>query len=336
MNNPITIKILAKALSLSPGTISKALKDSYEISKETKEKVQALAKALNYVPNPYASSLRKKISNTIAVVLPEVADSLFSQAINGIESIAQDNGYHVLIYLTHESLAREETILEQFQSGRVDGILMSVSAETSHSEHIEKIIASGIPVVFFDRICENVETACVTTDDLESGYKAACHLLEQGCKKIAFLSISNKLAIINMRLEGFNKALKETGIKTGAVKICSNNEAECAKTIKKLLMSKNRPDGIIASAEKLAAAVYTVSSEINLGIPADIKVIAFSNLQIASLLNPPLSTITQPAFEIGRTAATLLFKSLEKSKFNLKDERIVIPSLLIKRASTVN
>ena len=335
MSNPITIKILAKALNLSAGTISKALKDSYEISKETKEKVQALAKALNYIPNPYASSLRKKISKTIAVVLPEVADSFFSQAINGIESVAQDKGYHVLIYLTHESLAREETILEQFQSGRVDGILISVSAETNHCEHIRKVVASDIPVVFFDRICESVDTARITTDDLESGYKAACHLLEQGCKKIAFLSISDKLDIINRRLEGYKKALKEAGIKNGAVKICSNNEAECAKAIKKLLTGKNRPDGIIASAEKLAAAVYTVSKEINLDISADIKVIAFSNLQIAALLNPPLSTITQPAFEMGRTAATLLFKSLEKSGFNLKDERIIIPSLLFKRSSTV-
>ena len=122
-----TLKILAKELNLSVATVSKALRDSHEISAETKQKVLALAKNLNYVANPYASSLRKRRSNTIAVVLPEVADSFFSQAINGIESVAQDKGYHVLIYLTHESFAREEAILKEFQSGRVDGILISVS-----------------------------------------------------------------------------------------------------------------------------------------------------------------------------------------------------------------
>ncbi|HEY6505150.1 MAG TPA: LacI family DNA-binding transcriptional regulator, partial [Chitinophagaceae bacterium] len=167
-----TIKILATELNLSVATVSKALRDSYEISSETKQKVLALAKKLNYVPNPYASSLRKRVSKTIAVVLPEVADSFFSQAINGIESVAQDKGYHVLIYLTHESFVREEAILNEFQSGRVDGILISVSGETSHSDHIKEVIASGKPVVFFDRICEDVETARIVTDDLESSYKA--------------------------------------------------------------------------------------------------------------------------------------------------------------------
>src|SRR5258706_5744658 len=185
-----TIKILAKELKLSVASVSKALRDSHEISNETKQKVLALARQLNYVPNPYASSLRKRVSKTIAVVLPEVADSFFSLAINGIESVAQEKGYHVLIYLTHESFAREKAILNEFKSGRVDGILMSVSGETCDSDHIKEVTAAGIPVVFFDRICEDVATVKIITDDFESGYNAATHLIEKGCKKIAFLSIS--------------------------------------------------------------------------------------------------------------------------------------------------
>src|SRR5205085_228054 len=139
--------------------------------------VLALAHRLNYVPNPYASSLRKRVSKTIAVVLPEVADSFFSLAINGIESVAQEKGYHVLIYLTHESFAREKAILNEFKSGRVDGILISVSGETSESSHIRDVANEGIPVVFFDRICEDIRTARIVTDDFESGYNATAHLI---------------------------------------------------------------------------------------------------------------------------------------------------------------
>src|SRR5260370_741884 len=134
-------------LNLSIATVSKALRDSHEISAATKLKVIELAKQLNYVPNPYASSLRKRTSKTIAVVLPEVADSFFSLAINGIETIAQEKGYHVLIYLTHESFVKEINILKDFQSGRVDGILLSVSDETNNSDHVKEVIAAGIPVV---------------------------------------------------------------------------------------------------------------------------------------------------------------------------------------------
>jgi LacI family transcriptional regulator len=337
MNNTITIKMLAKELNLSVATVSKALRDSYEISIETKQKVLALAQKLNYVPNLYASSLRKRISKTIAVVLPEVADSFFSQAINGIESIAKDKGYHVLVYLTHEVFAREETILKEFQSGRVDGILISVSSETTQSDHIKKVIASGIPVVFFDRICVEVETAYVVTNDFECGYNAANHLIQQGCKKIAFLSISDNLTMINLRQKGYVQALADAGLPVDKAMMitCSYKETDCNKAIKKMISTK-KPDGIIGSVEKLATAVYTICNEMNLRIPADIKVMAFSNLPIAAILNPPLTTITQPAFEMGKAAAILLFKALEKSKFNLKEEKIVLPSVLIQRGSTAN
>src|SRR4030095_11450613 len=217
----VTIRDLAEQLNLSVATISKALTDSYEISLKTKQRVFELAKKLNYSPNPYASSLRKRCSKTIAVVLPEVADSFFSLAINGIESVAHDKGYHVLIYLTHESFAREEAILKEFKSGRVDGILMSVSGETCSSNHIKDVIAVGMPVVFFDRVCEDVETAKVITDDFESSYKATSHLILMGCKKIIYLSASPTLSINIKRMEGFKKALADHAIKNTDTEIIS-------------------------------------------------------------------------------------------------------------------
>ncbi|MDX2048237.1 MAG: LacI family DNA-binding transcriptional regulator [Chitinophagaceae bacterium] len=331
-----TIKVLAKQLNLSVATISKALRDSHEISAETKQKVLGLAKHLNYVPNPYASSLRKRRSKTIAVVLPEVADSFFSLAINGIEAVAQEKGYHVLIYLTHESFAKEEAILRDFQGGRVDGILISVSGETGEGSHIKDVIAAGVPVVFFDRICEDVETAKITTDDFESGYNATRHLAEQGCKKIAYLSVSPALSISSKRLEGYKKALAEIGIRPEKKDIvsCTNDAGDNYRTIKKLLQSKNRPDGLIASVEKLTTTVYMVCSDLRLEIPGMIKIISFTNLPTAAVLNPSLTTITQPAFEMGREAAGVLFKTLDRKNFNLKKASIVIPSSLVVRKST--
>ena len=332
----INIKLLAAELKLSVSTISKALMDSHEISSETKQRVLDLAKKLNYIPNPYARSLRGRKSKTIAVVLPEVADSFFSLAINGIEAVAQEKGYHVLIYLTHESFIKEEAILKDFQSGRVDGILISVSRETMRSEHIMEAAGKGIPIVFFDRACEDVETASITTNDAESCYKATQHLIDNGCKEIAYLSISNSLGIINKRMAGYKQALSDHRIKFKLENIvrCTNNATDDARIINNLMKRKNRPDGIIASVEKFTTSIYLVCQELNLSIPHDVKVISFSNLAAALILNPSLTTITQPAFEMGKAAASVLFKALEKKSYNLKKEKIVLPSKLIIRSST--
>jgi LacI family transcriptional regulator len=331
-----TIKDLAKELNLSIATVSRALRDSHEISNETKEKVVALAKKRNYVLNSYASSLRVQKSRTIAVVLPEVTDSFFSLAINGIESVANDKGYHVLIYLTHESFEREEAILNEFKSGRVDGILISVSKETISGNHIKEAASSGIPIVFFDRVCDDVATAKVITDDFESSYKAVQHLVEMGCIKIAYLSISPNMSISKNRMEGYMSGLENCGIKTAEsdIVLCGNSFDENYAIIKKMLSKKERPDGIIVSVEKLTAPVYLACKDLNLSIPDNVKLVSFTNLQTALLLDPPLSTITQPAFEMGKTAATILFKGIEKKDFNLASEKIVIPSELVERLSS--
>lgn len=331
----VNIKVLADQLQLSVSTISKALRDSYEISDETKKKVLELATRLNYVPNPYASSLRRKKSKTIAVVLPEVADNFFSLAINGIQSIAETKGYHVLIYLSHEKFANEKTILEDCQSGRVDGVLISISSETNTADHINKLQANNIPVVFFDREQQSTETARVTTNDFECGYLAAGHLLARGCHNPSFVSISQSLPICQNRMEGFKAALKEAGIPQNDTQVvyCTDNESMYIQ-VKKLLQSDNRPDGLIASVEKIVTPVYLACHELKIRIPEDIKVIAFASLDTAPILNPPLTTITQPAFEIGKAAATLLFKGIEKNTFDLKKERVIIPSVLIEREST--
>lgn len=332
----ISMKMLAKELRLSVSTVSKVFTDSHEISEQTKQKVLALAKQLNYVPNPYASSLRKRKSKTIAVVLPEVADSFFAMAINGIESIAREKGYHVLIYLTHEQAEREQAILADFQSGRVDGVLISVSNETTSDTHVREMMQRGIPVVFFDRVCEETATTRITTNDRESGYLAARHLIERGCKRLAFLTIAESLSISRNRLLGCQQALAERRLPFADhdLVVCTNDDQQNYAIIKSLLQRKQRPDGVIASVEKLTAGVYLACKELQIAIPRQVKVISFSNQATAPILNPSLTTITQPAFEMGKMAASVLFNGLKKTNVQLKPETVVLPSVLMVREST--
>lgn len=335
----LTIKTLAKELGLSIATVSKALKDSHEISSETKKKVLAMAEQLNYVPNPYASSLRKQKSKTIAVILPEVADNFFSLAINGIQAVAATKNYHVLIYLSHESFAIKKNTVNHCLSGRVDGVLLSVSSETTDASHFEKLQKENIPLVFFDREFENFKAPKVITNDYACGYKAAKLLIEKGCKHPVFLSTSESLSICSKRSAGFAAALTDAGLtknKHEFVIDCTGTQEYIFDQLQHLLKKNKKIDGIVASVEKLAMQIYLVCLEKKLNIPADLKVIAFSTLETAPILNPSLTTITQPAFEIGKTAAEVLFTMIEKKKHNITaDTVITLPSTLIERNSTL-
>jgi LacI family transcriptional regulator len=333
----VNIKKLAQILNLSISAVSKAMRDSHDISKETKEKVLALATELNYQPNPYASSLRKHKSKTIAVIIPEIANNYFTLAINGIESIAQEKNYHVLIYLTHEDVKKEIALTKYLHGGRVDGVLISVSSTTTDYSHLHQLEENGLPIVFFDRVAECFNTVKVTTDDYESSYLATKHLIDQGCKKPAHLAMSDNISIGKKRKKGFVQALIDHGIPADESLIveCVNNDAADLDMIKQLL-HEQRPDGVFAAVEQYALCVYEACQQFKLSIPREVKVICFSNLKTAAYLQPSMTTITQPAYEIGKEAAAILFKALEKKHFVLKDENIVIKSALMARASTMS
>lgn len=332
----VNLKELADKLDVSVSTVSKALRGSYEIGSDTKKKVIDLAQKLGYSRNPYAGILRNQKSKTIGLVVPEMTNNFFIQAISGAESIAQEKDYHVLIYITHDDFNKEESILKHLQNGRVDGVIMSLSATTKKYSHLEELIQSNIPIVFFDRICHEIETAKITTDDFTSGFNATEHLIQNGCKDIAYLSLSENLSIDNKRKQGYFEALNKHDIKINNERIirCHGDEKNNYKQIKALLQGKNRPDGIFASVEKLAITSYIVCEDLKLKIPDKVKIICFSNLTTAPLLNPSLTTITQPAFEMGKQAALFLFKYLDKKRTLIPNENIIIKSELIKRNST--
>lgn len=332
----VSLKDLANATNISISSVSKALRDSYEISSETKKKVIAKAQEMGYIPNPYAGFLRNQKSKTIAVIVPELTNNYFIQAISGAESIAQEFNYHVLIYTTNDDFEKEASILQHLSNGRVDGILISVSSNTNALTQLNELIQAGIPVVFFDRICHEIETAKVTTNDFASGYMATEHLIKSGCKNIAYLSISDHLSIDQKRKQGYFEALNKYDIKHDEPFIikCDADEKTNASRIKKMLTGKKKVDGIFASVEKLALKTYQVCNELKINIPNDVKIISFSNLRTADLLNPSLTTITQPAYEIGKEAAKVLFNHLAKRKSIIQNENIVINSVLTIRNST--
>jgi len=333
----INIKKLAEALNLSTSTISRAFRDNSDIKADTKALILAKAKELNYQPNHYASNLREQKSKTIAVIVPELANNYFSQAIHGIERVARENGYHILIYVTDDDFNKEINFIRHLHNGRADGIIMSVSGEANDHNYLNKFGANRLPLVFFDRIYEDIETPRVITNDYNSSFLATEHLIEQGCKRIAYLVVNKSLSIGKTRMQGYIDALAKHNVNFEEQLIvdCSNSYEENSVIIKDAL-TQLKPDGVFTSVERLAFATYYACYDLNISIPNELKVISFSSLEIAPLLNPSLTTITQPATEIGTEAAKMLFRVLDQKSDKNSSLEVVLQSKIIMRNSTSN
>jgi LacI family transcriptional regulator len=331
----INIKKLAKELKLSTSTISRAFNGSIDINKDTKERILAFAREHNFLPNHYASNLRDKKSKTLAVIVPEIANDFFAQAINGIEEVARKKGFYILLYRTDDIFEREVAFVNYLNNGKADGIIMSVSGEANDHNYLRKLEQKNIPVVFFDRVYEDIDVAKVTTNDYESSFLATEHLIETGCRKIAYLVVNKSISIGKVRMQGYVDALEKHGVPFDDELIidCSQDE-KINYAILKNVLEEIKPDGIFSSVERLAFATYYVCNDLNISIPGDLKIISFSSLGIAPLLCPALSTITQPAYEMGIRAATLLFDALEKKTTGqLRKHHILKSKLLIRKSS---
>jgi len=334
----VDLKMLATQLDVSVSTVSKALRDSHEIGANTKMRILEKAKELGYRPNPYASYLRHHKSKTIALIIPKIDNSFFLQVIDGAESVAREKDYHLLIYITHEDAEKEKSLIQHLQNGRVDGIIMSVSLKIGNYNYLEECIRNDVPIVFFDRVCHEVETVKIITDDYASGFVATEHLIKNGCTNIGYLSISDNLSIGVKRMNGYLEALNKYDLKFKEENIvrCSGDDTENYEKIKELLSRPDKVDGIFAAVELFALNTYNVCKDLKIRIPEDLKVICFSNLHTAEFLNPSLTTIHQPAHEMGVMAAATLFKHLDKKKMPMLNENIIIKSNLIVRESTTS
>lgn len=330
-----TIKDIAKELGISPSTVSRALKDHFEISEATKEAVRRVAKELNYQPNSLALSLRYSKSNTIGIVVPEIVHFFFSTVISGIEDIAQSRGYNVIITQSNESVEREMMNIQTLFNNRVDGVLVSLSKESFDYSHFEAMMQKGLPIVFFDRVADTLRTSNVTVDDFLGGYQATEHLIKQGYKYIGHLAGPENLDITNERLNGFRKAHEDAGLKVDEDLIVFNqasNESEAYDATLKLFDGKNI-DALFASNDLAAMGAIKAAQKFGKRVPQDFGVVGFSNWQFTALTNPSISTIEQPGFEMGQHAAELLLKQIETDK-EIEIEKVKLPTTLLARDSS--
>jgi len=334
--HPITIKDIAKLLGVSKSTVSRALKDHPDISKATKEAVLQLAESLHYRPNAVALSLRHKKSKVIGLIVPQISYFFFPSVVEGIEDEVHKHGYKLMILTSNEQYEREVEACNILLSNNVEGILASVSRKTEDFEHFNDIIDSDIPIVFFDRVPDNAQTDMVLVDDIDGAYNATKHLIEIGKKKIAICIGNPNLLISKNRLEGYRKALEECKLTINDKLVVScETPDEAENETNRLINSSNNPDSILAISDLTMAGIMKAIYKNKLRIPEDIAVIGFCEEPFSSMYNPPLSTIKPMGFEIGNTAAQMLFKRINnESKEKPVPKRIDLKSEMIIRAST--
>jgi LacI family transcriptional regulator len=334
----VTIKDIAKALNLSTSTVSRALRGSYEISADTKKAVLEYAEKINYRPNPIALSLKERRTRAIGVVVSEIANNFFSQAINGIESIAYNRGYHVIITQSHESEEREKVNVQHLASRGVDGLLVSLSSETVDLSVIKELHEKGLPIVFFDRVTDEIETHKCTANNYMGSFHATEHLIYQGYKKIAHITSSPYLSITKERLEGYKDALAKHKINynEALVKYCNHggmivNEVE--EEIQNLFKGKTKPDAVFTAGDRITTVCFGILKRMKQ--KKEVGFTGFTNTNLGDLFSPSLTVIRQPAFEIGQTATEFLIQIIESKRPITDFETKVLETELIIRESSI-
>jgi LacI family transcriptional regulator len=334
-----TIKDIAKALGLSTSTVSRALNGSYEIGAETKKLVLEYAEKINYRPNPIALSLKEQKSHSIGVVVCEVANNYFSQAINGIESIAYNRGYHVIITQTHESYSRETANVQHLISRHVDGLLVSLSAETADLGHFQYLHDKGFPIVFFDRVAPNIETHKVVVNNFKGAFDATELLIKTGFTKIAHLTNSYNLLISKERLNGYKAALAKHNLpfRPEYLKHCNHGgmiQHEVEAILQELVTLPEKPEALFVTSDRLTTNCMAILKKMGMKVPHDIAIAGFTNSDVAELFDPPLTVVRQPAFQIGQMATEMLINLIESKRPVTEFVTETLDAQLIPRAST--
>jgi LacI family transcriptional regulator len=310
----VTIKDIARELGISPSTVSKALKGHPDISPQTKKAVKELVGKWNYKPDPIALSLKSGRTKMIGVIVPEIVHYFFSTVISGIEDVAYNSGYHVMFCQSNESYDREVKAVDTLLSSRVDGILVSVSKLTMNFDHFRKILDDGLPLVFFDRVCDEIETDRVIVDDENGAYKAVEHLINIGCRNIIHLAGPPNVNIGLNRKNGYIRALKERNMKVRGKNIVNCDTSEDARrVVPALLKRSDRPDGIFAVNDLTAAEAMKIIKQKGFRVPEDVAIVGFTSGMISDLTDPSLTSVEQHGYSIGVEAVNLLINRIEKT-----------------------
>ena len=342
MKRKITLKQIAKELDVSISTVSKSLRNSLEIGEETRLKVQAFAKFYNYKPNNIALSLKNRKTKSIGIIIPEIVHYFFSTVINGIEQVANENGYSVVICLSDDSFDKEVLNMEMLANGSIDGFIISLSKETQYKgdfHHITEVINQGMPVVMFDRVTNDILCDKVIIDDKAAAYEAVQSLIDNGRKKIALVTTVDYVSVGKLRTDGYEKALLDNGLAFNEDLIIKIEDVDtCEITISQLLHDRAF-DAVFAVNELFAVTIIKTASKMGLKVPEDLAVIAFTDGIISKYSTPTITTVSQSGEKMGNKAAKMLIERLEAEHDDDEEENEnysteVIETHLIKREST--
>ncbi len=331
---PTTIKDIARILNISTSTVSRALNGQADINPTTKKEVLALVEKLEYEPNHIALSLKQRKTHIVGVIIPETENQFYAKTISGIQEIATECGYNVMICQSHESHEIEKNSVQMLVSSQVDGLIVALSTETKNYEHFAKIYQKEFPIVFFDRICEAFDTPKIIADNYEGTLKATEHLIEVGCKRIAHIAGPQNLFDCRQRFKGYVAALKKHHLPIDEdLIIYSNFRKENVRSYTSALLDlPTPPDAIMAINDATAIEMMHIIKERKFKIPDDIAIIGFNNDYVSGYVDPPLTSVEFQALEIGRQAASVLMKELGNESFST-EKKLVKSRLIIRKSS---
>nr|MBI1228728.1 substrate-binding domain-containing protein [Cytophagales bacterium] len=337
MKRPITIKDIAEKLNISVATVSRAMRNSPEIKKETKLAVLQMAKEMDYHPNLLASSLSSRKSKVIGVVVPTINRYFWSNSIAGIENVAYEKGYKVMIFQSGESYEKEAAIVETLANSRVDGIIIAFSKETHTFDHIQHILDREIPVVLFERTCDALQTSMIKTDDISGAREMTNHLIERGKKNIAFIGGPMALGVCRDRYEGFRLALEKANRQVCEKLVMSLDDFtfELAGEALETLWKQNpKPDAVFCFADILAIGALHRALKKGIKVPEELAIAGFGNDITGRFITPSISTMSQPSFEMGQMAAQIILDGVESDDETVQTvERMISPTLTVREST---
>jgi len=335
-NGLVTIKDIARELKISPSTVSRALKNHPDISEDTKKAVNELAAKLNYQPNAVALSLKQRRSSTIGVIIPEIVHYFFSSVISGIEDVAYDAGFNVIICQSNERYDREVANARTLLANRVDGVLVSVSKETKDFSHFYNLKEHNVPLVFYDRVAPGFQADQIIIDDFDAAYRATKHLIDGGFRKIFHFAGPQNLLIGQQRRDGYIKALNEAGIETDKTRIIEADNFEKARIAAINVLESRLPiDGIFAVNDLTAIGAMQTLQKRGVKIPHQVAIVGFSDGRLSGITDPTLTSVDQHGYEMGSMATELLLKRISAENKDFPFETKVLNANLIIRGSSV-
>lgn len=337
MSRRITIKQIAAALQVSISTVSKALNDSYEISEDTKKRIQDYAKLHKYKPNTLALSLQNKKTKTIGIIIPNILNYYFARVLRGIEKITNDRGYKIITCITNESYKKEVDTVEMLSNGAIDGFIACLSVGTlkeQNFDHFQDVLEDGTPIVLYDRVHKDIHCDKVVTDNIKSAYKATRFLMRSECKNIALVSTSENLNVSKFRVKGYLKALTKYGIKPNEDLIIKLEDESNLKELMNNMLDQHEVDGIFTLDEISAAITTQVLNNRGLKVPDDISIVGFTNGILSRYSTPPLTSVNRFAHTTGELAAIRLIDKIEGAIEFEDINTEIVRTKLVERDST--